>query len=294
MMTSRTDISGKSQRPTAIRRSQRKEIIISAVIFIFFALWLSPLLIALSGSFRDPGNSDPYIKLFTQFSLESYKIAFKKMGYFRALLNSIIITGCSVFIIVNIVTLAGYAIARLKNKAGSFLQIFFLSGMIVSAQMSIIPMFKIVNTLGLSNTKLAPIALYTACSISFSVFISTNFVKSSVPYALEESATIDGAGTLRAFFTIVVPLIKPAIIAIVITQGVPIWNDFFFSMLFLSTANQKTLPLVMLNFIGDIENATLWNQLFAACYLSALPILLAYAFLQRYFIGGLTTGAVKG
>lgn len=277
-----------------LEKSLKKEILLSAAIFIFFAVWLSPLLIALSGSFRTPENSDPYMKLFSQISLESYKVAFKKMGYFRALMNSVIITGSSVCILVFIVTLAGYAIARLKSKLGSFLQVFFMAGMIVSAQMSIIPMFKIVNTLGFSNTKLAPIALYTACSISFSVFLSINFVKSSVPYALEESATIDGAGTLRTFLTIVVPLIKPAITAIIITQGVPIWNDFFFSMLFLSVATQKTLPLVMLNFIGDMENATQWNQLFSACYLSALPILLAYAFLQRYFIGGLTTGAVKG
>lgn len=276
------------------KKETKREIILSIAVFVFFAIWISPLLIALSGSLRTPGNNTSYLELFKELSLESYKVAFNKMGYFRALGNSAIITASSVSILVVIVCLAGYAIARLKNKMGSFLQIFFMAGMIVSAQMSIIPMFKIVSGMGLSNTKLAPIALYTACSISFSVFLCINFVKSSVPYALEEAATIDGAGTLRTFFTIVIPLIKPAIVAIIITQGVPIWNDFFFSMLFLSSATQKTLPLVMLNFIGDMENATQWNQLFAACYLSALPILLIYAFLQRYFIGGLTTGAVKG
>lgn len=276
------------------KKEIRKELLISAAVFIFFALWISPLLIAFSGSLRSPENTASYLELFKEISFGSYKVAFNKMGYFRALGNSIVITGASVAILVAVVCLAGYAIARLKNKMGSFLQIFFMAGMIVSAQMSIVPMFKVISGIGLANTKMAPISLYTAGALSFSVFLCINFVKSSVPYALEEAATIDGAGTLRTFLTIVVPLIKPAIVAIVITQGVPIWNDFFFSMLFLSSATQKTLPLVMLNFVGDLENATQWNQLFAACYLSALPILLAYSFLQRYFIGGLTTGAVKG
>jgi len=284
---------------TTIKDQNRKkhfirEIIITVVLLVFFAIWLSPLLISLSASLRRPDNLSSYFKMFTEFSLESYKAAFKKMNYFRSLANSIIITFSSVAILVVVVCLAGYAIARIKNKVGSFLQIFFMAGMIVAAQMSIVPMYKILNAVGIANTKLAPILLYVTSSISFSVFLCINFVKSSVPYSLEEAATIDGAGVLRTFFTIVVPLIKPAIVAIIITQGVPIWNDFFFSMMFLSTPTQKTLPLVMLNFIGDMENATQWNQLFAACYLSAVPILIVYAFLQRYFISGLTAGAVKG
>ena len=171
---------------------------------------------------------------------------------------------------------------------------FFLAGMIVSAQMSIIPMYRIVNALHMSNSFAAPISMYVTASIPFSIFLYTNFIKSGVPYALEEAARIDGAGMLRIFFQIVMPLTKPALVSIVITQGVPIWNDFFFSMLFLSAPEQKTLPLIMLNFIGDMENATQWNMLFAACFLSSIPVIAVYSFLQRYFVAGLATGSVKG
>ena len=115
-----------------------------------------------------------------------------------------------------------------------------------------------------------------------------------MPYSLEEAARIDGASIPFTFVRIVIPLTKPALSSLVITQGVPIWNDFFFGMLFLSTPTKKTLPLMMLNFIGDMENATQWNMLFAACFLSAIPILIVYSCLQRYFVGGLTVGAVKG
>ena len=127
--------------------------------------------------------------------------------------------------------------------------------MIVSAQMSIIPMYKVVNQVGIGNTIAAPIALYVTAALPFSIFLYTNFIKSGVPYSLEEAARIDGASIPFTFVRIVIPLTKPALSSLVITQGVPIWNDFFFGMLFLSTPPKRTLPLMMLNFIGDMENS---------------------------------------
>lgn len=277
-----------------MRKCVKKEIVITVAIAIFFLVFLSPIVIALSGSFRELKDTSSYLNIFQSFSLESYRTAFEKMNYFRSLKNSVLITAISVTILLLVGSMAGYAIARLKGKMGPFFQIFFLAGMIVSAQMSIIPMYRIVNGIGIGNTIAAPICLYVTSALPFSIFLYTNFIKSGVPYALEESACIDGASVPYTFFRIVIPLTKPALVSIVITQGVPIWNDFFFGMLFLSSPEKKTLPLTMLNFIGDMENATQWNMLFAACFLSAIPILIIYVFLQRYFVSGLTVGAVKG
>ena len=277
-----------------MRKGVKKEIVSTVAIAIFFLVFLSPIVIALSGSFRELKDTSSYLNIFQSFSLESYRTAFEKMNYFRSLKNSVLITAISVTILLLVGSMAGYAIARLKGKMGPFFQIFFLAGMIVSAQMSIIPMYRIVNGIGIGNTIAAPICLYVTSALPFSIFLYTNFIKSGVPYALEESACIDGASVPYTFFRIVIPLTKPALVSIVITQGVPIWNDFFFGMLFLSSPEKKTLPLTMLNFIGDMENATQWNMLFAACFLSAIPILIIYVFLQRYFVSGLTVGAVKG
>lgn len=277
-----------------MRKGVKKEIVITVAIAIFFLVFLSPIVIALSGSFRELKDTSSYLNIFQSFSFESYRTAFEKMNYFRSLKNSVLITVISVTILLLVGSMAGYAIARLKGKMGPFFQIFFLAGMIVSAQMSIIPMYRIVNGIGIGNTIAAPICLYVTSALPFSIFLYTNFIKSGVPYALEESACIDGASVPYTFFRIVIPLTKPALVSIVITQGVPIWNDFFFGMLFLSSPEKKTLPLTMLNFIGDMENATQWNMLFAACFLSAIPILIIYVFLQRYFVSGLTVGAVKG
>ncbi|GAA0248975.1 carbohydrate ABC transporter permease [Muricomes sp. OA1] len=277
-----------------MKKSVKKEIIFSIIIVIFFAVMLSPLLIALSGSFRSPDNGTSFLQLFNEFSLESYKEAFEKMHYFRSLKNSVITTFSSVAILLVVAALAGYALARLKTRMGGFLQIFFLAGMMISAQMSIIPIYNIMRYFKINNSYIAPIVMYVTISIPFSIFVYTNFVKSGVPVALEEAARIDGAGRLGTFFKIVIPLTKPVLASIIITQGVPIWNDFFLSMLFLSSSTKKTLPLVMLSFLGDMQKPTQWTMLFAACFLSALPMLLAYAFLQKQFVGGLTVGAVKG
>lgn len=279
---------------TKRRRSAIKEILITLAILVFFVIFLSPIIIALSGAFRTPSDTSSYLRLFQNFSLESFQKAWDKMYYFRSLKNSAIVTLTSVACLLVVTSLAGYAIARLRGKLGGFLQMFFLAGMIVSAQMSIIPIYRILNTLKLSSSYAAPILMYITASIPFSIFLYTNFVKSSVPYALEEAARIDGASRLRIFGQIVIPLTKPALVSIIITQGVPIWNDFFFSMLFLSSPQRKTLPLIMLNFIGDMERATQWNMLFAACFCSAAPIIIVYAFLQKYFVSGLSAGAVKG
>lgn len=276
-----------------MKKTQRREIITTIFVAIFFVIFLSPVIIALSGSFRELKDTSSYINIFQNFSLESYKLAYSKINYFRSLKNSIVITGTSVVLILLISSMAGYAIARLKGKLGPFFQVFFLAGMIVSAQMSIIPMYRVVNALGIGDTIAAPICLYVTSALPFSIFLYTNFIKASVPKALEEAAFIDGASVPYTFFHIVVPLTKPALVSIIITQGVPIWNDFFFGMLFLSSPEKKTLPLTMLNFIGDMENATQWNMLFAACFLSAIPILIIYALLQRHFVSGLTVGAVK-
>lgn len=276
-----------------MRKSKKSEIAVTIGLTLFFLIFLSPILIAFSASFRHVDDTSNYLKLFQYFCLDSYRLAFGKLNYFRSLKNSILITTSSVFLLLLFSSMAGYAVARLKGKLGSFFQIFFLSGMIVSAQMSIIPMYRIINGLGLSNTRVAPVCMSVTAALPFSIFLYTNFVKSGVPYTLEEAARIDGAKIPYIYARIVIPLTKPALSSLVITQGVPIWNDFFFAMLFLSSPTKKTLPLQMLNFIGDMENATQWNMLFAACMVSALPILIIYSFLQRYFVAGLTVGAVK-
>lgn len=154
-----------------MKKKSSTEVWVTIGLAIFFLIFLSPIIIALFGSFRELSDTSNYLRLFHPISFESYKTAFGKMNYFRSLKNSIIITVISVLLLLTFCSMAGYAIARLKGKLGSFFQIFFLAGMIVSAQMSIIPMYKVVNQVGIGNTIAAPIALYVTAALPFSIFL---------------------------------------------------------------------------------------------------------------------------
>ncbi len=115
-----------------------------------------------------------------------------------------------------------------------------------------------------------------------------------VPVEIEESAYIDGASLPKRFASVVFPLLQPAIVSCVITQGLWIWNDYFYPMVFISKKAQYSLPVGMLQFLGDKENPAQWNILFAACVLCALPLIIVFLALQKQFVNGIAAGAVKG
>ncbi len=276
------------------QQKRMQKAMLHAAILIFTAASLFPLVIVLSGSLRAPGQSAAPLQLFNEITLSSYRVAFETMKYPSALLNSVILTFISVIAVVILASAAAYPMARINSKTSRFLAMFFLSGLIVSGQMALIPIYTVMNALHINDGQLASILMFVTCSLPFSTFLYTGFINSSVPYELEEAAVIDGAGMLRRFWGIVFPLLLPATTAVIITQAVWIWNDFLYPLVFITQADEKPLPLVMIRFLGDRENPTQWNQLFAACVLVTLPMIAAFALLQRYFIGGMTVGAVKG
>lgn len=270
-----------------------KMILLYAVIFIFCVVIISPLVIVFSSSLRTPGNQTTPLRLFMEFSLESYSRAFKNMNYPAEFLNSLMTTAGSVLIIIVAATMAAYPIGRIKTKLAKFMYYFFISGLIIPSQMVIVPIAQTFSRLGIPNTRFTPMLMFITCSLPFSVFLFSGFMK-SVPVEIEESAYMDGATLFKRFFVVVFPLLKPATVSAVITQGLWIWNDYFYPMVFISKQAQYSLPVGMLQFLGDKENPAQWNILFAACVLCALPLILIFMLLQKQFINGIAAGAVKG
>lgn len=269
--------------------------IITLYIFLtlFCCLIIFPLLIVLSSSLRSPDNMISPLLLFQEFSLDSYINAFTKMKYPKQMLNSIMTTGGSVFIVVLFSTMAAYPISRIKRKTSRFLYYFFIAGLIIPSQMVIVPIAQMFGRLSLPNTRFTPMIMFITCSLPFSIFLLTGFMK-GVPIEIEESAYIDGCGLWKRFISVVFPLLKPAVVSVVITQGMWIWNDYFYPMIFISKSDQYSLPVGMIQFLGDRENPAQWNTLFAACVLCALPLILIFALLQKQFINGIAAGAIKG
>ncbi len=270
-----------------------KTFVLYALIILFCVIVIAPLIIVFSSSLRVPENQSSPLNLFTQFSLESYKLAFTNMNYPMELLNSILTTGGSVLVIIVIATMAAYPIGRIKAKPARFMYYFFISGLIIPSQMVIVPIAQTFSRLGIPNTRFTPMLMFITCSLPFSVFLYAGFMK-SVPVEIEESAYIDGASLFKRFRSVVFPLLKPATVSTVITQGLWIWNDYFYPMVFVSKKSQYSLAVGMLQFLGDKENPAQWNSLFAACVLCALPLIVMFMLLQKQFINGIAAGAVKG
>ena len=274
-------------------KTSPKTILLYVVIILFCIVVISPLVIVFSSSLRSPENQTSPLALFIEFTGASYIRAFSNMNYPMQLINSIMTTVGSVLCIVVFATMAAYPIGRIKTKLARFLYFFFISGLIIPSQMVIVPIAQTLNRLGVPNTRFTPMIMFITCSLPFSVFLFSGFMK-GLPVEIEESAYIDGASLPKRFTSIVFPLLQPAIISCVSTQGLWIWNDYFYPMVFITKKAQYSLPVGMLQFLGDKENPAQWNVLFAACVLCALPLIIVFLALQKQFVNGIAAGAVKG
>ena len=172
-----------------------RTVLLYVVIILFCIIVISPLVIVFSSSLSTPENQTSPLALFIEFSGASYTRAFSNMNYPMELLNSIMTTGGSVLLIVVFATMAAYPIGRIKTKLARFLYFFFISGLIIPSQMVIVPIAQTLNRLGVPNTRFTPMIMFITCSLPFSVFLFSGFMK-GVPVEIEESAFIDGA-TLR-------------------------------------------------------------------------------------------------
>ena len=270
-----------------------KVLLLYVLIALFCVIVISPLVIVFSSSLRHVANQSSPLLLFKEITLESYITAFKNMNYPMEFLNSLITTGGSVLVVVIIATMAAYPIGRIKTKFARFLYVFFISGLVIPSQMVIVPIAQTFSRLGIPNTRFTPMLMFITCSLPFSVFLFTGFMK-EISVEIEEAAYIDGASMFKRYSIIVFPLLKPAIVSTVITQGLWIWNDYFYPMVFITKKAQYSLPVGMLQFLGDKENPAQWNVLFAACVLCALPLIIIFLLLQKQFVNGIASGAVKG
>ena len=155
-----------------------KMLLLYVLIFAFCVIIISPLVIVFSSSLRTPGNQTTPLKLFMEFSLESYQHAFKNMNYPAEFLNSLMTTAGSVLIIIIVATMAAYPIGRIKTKLAKFMYYFFISGLIIPSQMVIVPIAQTFSRLGIPNTRFTPMLMFITCSLPFSVFLFSGFMKS--------------------------------------------------------------------------------------------------------------------
>lgn len=210
------------------------------------------------------------------------------LGYFR---NSIIVVVISLLLVAILGALAAYALASWRSRVSSALYFFMIAGMMLPIRIASVKLLEMMKTLGLLNTLWSLIPIYAAMGIPISVFVLTEFVRQT-PSELMEAGFMDGAGRMRIFLRIVLPLLRPAFATVMIYNLVPFWNDLWFPLIFITDEKSKTLLLGVTRLFGQYQ--TDWSKVLAVLTLSAIPVIALYLAMSRQFIKGLTAGAVKG
>ena len=287
-------MSKKSKRINTIpKRERRINTVVEIALILLTLIWFIPIYYLIVTTFKSPQEATAHpLALPKEWVFSNYVSAWKNMQYPRAFGNTLFITACSVFLIVILGSMAGYALARTKTKWGNRVFLFFLCGLMVPFQMNIISLYRIVKGLGLMNSVFAVILVNTAINLPQSIFLSKEFITGTVPMELEEAADIDGTTPIGKFFRIVLPLMKPVMSTTVIISTLNVWNEFMTPLLFIQSRQNDVILQEVSRNIGQF--ATDWTAMFPMLMLGVLPLMIFYLFMQKYIISGVAAGAVKG
>ncbi len=206
-----------------------------------------------------------------------------------ALYNSIFLTVSSVALIVLLSALVAYVMQRRNDRVASVVSSVMLAGLIIPP--AVVPTIFVLQAVGLYKTLFGMIMVEVAFTLPFSTLIFRTFM-ASIPGEIDEAAIMDGASPMRVFFSVILPLLRPAIITVIVVSSVAIYNDFTGPLYFLPGAQNVTVQLTLFNFISQFSSQ--WNLLFADVVIITIPPLIMFMFFQRQIVSGLTAGAIKG
>jgi multiple sugar transport system permease protein/raffinose/stachyose/melibiose transport system permease protein len=223
-------------------------------------------------------------------TLENYVTAFRPE--FRVyFMNSIIVSLSTVAIVVSLALLAAYTFTRNQTRLILFLMALVIAAQMFPASAIIIPIYKMMKDAGLLNTYLSLILAYITVTLPVAIWMLRAFM-ARLPVELDEAAAVDGCGPFRTFFSVILPLCRPGIVATAVFVLIVTWQEFLFALSFTSTKDMRTLPVGMNDFIG--QYGIRYGELMASSVLISIPVVAVFFLLQRQFVAGLTAGAVKG
>ena len=290
-------------------RKKKFTIIVHLIAWIIAFLWVIPFLGVFMASIRPYKEvqfgwwegiisfKDEKLVFFPNFHLNLYNFFDAWVGktsgapLSKALINSLIVTIPATFIPIGIAALAAYSFARFSFRTKDMLFLVIVLLQTIPQQMVIIPIYTLMDNLGLLNTYIGLILLHSAFGLPWQILFLRNFF-STLPVEVEEAARVDGASYFKIFYRIVLPMSLPALASIIALQFVWVWNDFFFALTMIQNPKMRLATQVIPTIIGRYEKN--WSLLSAASILVMILPIAIYAALQRYYVRGITAGAVKG
>jgi raffinose/stachyose/melibiose transport system permease protein len=225
------------------------------------------------------------------FKWSNYKEAWEMTRFPAAFRNSLVITVLSIVLITFFSAMAAYRMVRSNTKLNRVQYMMFVAAMVVPFQSIMIPLLKVLRTLGLSNTITGLVLCYLGLGIPMSIFLLHGFVK-SIPLEIEEAAVVDGSRPYGVFWRIVLPMLRPMLVTVVILNCLWVWNDYLLPSLVLQTQNLRTIPIATFAFFGQYTKQ--WDLALPTLVLGITPILVFFLSLQRYIVEGIAAGSVKG
>lgn len=221
----------------------------------------------------------------------NYTDAWGSHDFGRYFLNSVVVAVCTTFLSLLLSSMMAYGFARFRFPGREVLYRLLLLGLMIPAMMLIIPQFVLAKYLGLLDSLAGLVVFYVAGSLPLNTFLLRGFFQ-AIPAELEQAMRVDGAGAWTRYRRLVLPLAKPALATATIFTFLASWDEFAWSLTIITTPQKQTLPLAISLFQG--QNSTLWGLVFAASVIAVLPVIAVFLIFQRYFVQGLTSGAVKG
>ena len=221
----------------------------------------------------------------------NYQYAWNEAQIPSFMVNSLIVSIASVIFTVVLAAFAAYSFATFEFRFSRPLFLLFALLLIVPVPVGIIPLYILESRLHLMDTYWALILPYTAGGLPLSIFILRAFFQ-SIPHELSDAATIDGCSQMQAFLLVIIPVSTPALATVTLFQFISSWNEFFLALIFIHKSSLMTLPLGLQSFFYNYS--VQWGYLFAALSTALVPVIAVYLLMQRQFISGLTSGALKG
>ncbi len=270
-----------------------------AVLLGVFAAVVYPLLWLLMASLKS--DSDLFNHPFgapsvSDLQWQNFSHAWTRGNFGTYFANSVLVTVAAVVLTTLLSAAAAYALARFSFRGSRPVLFLFLAGLMLPLQQVIVPLFFQMRDLGLLNSLTGLLISYVALGLPFGVFVMTGFFKTQ-PASIYESALVDGAGEVRAFWSVMLPIARPGLITVAIFTFLATWNEFLVAFMFLNgkgSESVKTLPLGLANITIASQYRSDWGMAFAGLVLMLAPTLAVCMMLQKYITKGLTAGAVKG
>jgi N-acetylglucosamine transport system permease protein len=287
---------GEEQRitPTAVGKTRRASMIFAQIALISWAVISAlPLLWAVMSSFKtdDALFSHPWLPSL-DIQLSNFSKAWSRAHLGRYFLNTIIVVGFGVTLTILFSSMAAYVISRFEFRGKRIVYYLFTAGLAFPVFLALVPLYGIMQSLGLLNSYVGLIIVYVAYSLPFSVFFLTAFFE-TLPRSIAEAALIDGASHFGVFFRVMVPMARPGLISVGTFNFVGQWNQFLLPLVLVTDPNKFLLSQGIANLAVSQNYNSSYTVLFAALVLTMIPLVIVYVLFQRWVQEGMTAGALK-